>query len=388
LPLLLALQEAVGRRLRVYWPDEGDWFFGEVVGYDAEAGLHTVHYDDGDVEHLSLTAGERGERYEWVSQQQSAAAQEGDGRRLVRRVETADLSWPQEGDLLWGRIRVRSSQPLFASSHSSPQGHGWWPGQVAEASDRPQAVAAGAVSVIFFDNTSGWVLRSDCLPFAENFEVLHSRKSRVPSFVAAAKARLCFLPFPQPARSPLAYQAARQVWNALQSEQPPSKRTRLDAFEAGASGGSQPGLLKQPQRGAKPRSGSQRIRPAARCRSAAVSTLGAATSLLRRIDDLHSRLLPLVRQAQESLISQLQAGRPLTDEQVLERERLLAQLETLSNMPRLRRAPLLAEPAGAEHAEAPAPAAEPLEPPLELPVDAAAAAPEVDTSATDVEDDE
>jgi hypothetical protein len=42
---------------------------------------------------------------------------------------------------------------------------------------------------VFVARRSGWVLRSDCLPFAENFEVLHSRKSRVPSFVAAAKAR-------------------------------------------------------------------------------------------------------------------------------------------------------------------------------------------------------
>jgi hypothetical protein len=42
------------------------------------------------------------------------------------------------------------------------------------------------VSVVFFDSTSGWVPRADCLPFAENFEALHSRK-KLPAFVNAAK---------------------------------------------------------------------------------------------------------------------------------------------------------------------------------------------------------
>ncbi len=55
-------------------------------------------------------------------------------------------------------------------------------------SDTDKQVASGSVSVSFFDNTSGWVLRSDCLPFAENYETLHSRK-KVPAFIQAAKVR-------------------------------------------------------------------------------------------------------------------------------------------------------------------------------------------------------
>jgi hypothetical protein len=56
-----------------------------------------------------------------------------------------------------------------------------------EIEEKPPAVSPSAVSVSFFDHTSGWVMRNDCLPFAENFEVLHGRKSRVPAFMAAAK---------------------------------------------------------------------------------------------------------------------------------------------------------------------------------------------------------
>jgi hypothetical protein len=41
---------------------------------------------------------------------------------------------------------------------------------------------------VFFDNTSGWVLRKHCLPFAENFQLLQHRKKQ-PAFVEATKVR-------------------------------------------------------------------------------------------------------------------------------------------------------------------------------------------------------
>jgi hypothetical protein len=102
-------QEVVGRRLRVYWPDEGDWFFGEVTGYDGKTGRHNVSYDDGDVENLSLSAS-AGERFEWVSDQAGAA--DGSGLRLVRQAEAQDQSWPRVSDLLWGRVKVWSRRRL------------------------------------------------------------------------------------------------------------------------------------------------------------------------------------------------------------------------------------------------------------------------------------
>ena len=201
----------------------------------------------------------------------------------------------------------------------------------------------------------------------------------------------------------------------MQDELPPTKRKRVDAPGLGGRGAA-PGdaadkrphasLAAAKQRlaprppPAKPRTGSHRAKPSARSASRldSDSTLGSVYSLLRRIDDLHSRMLPLVRQAQESVTGQLRAGRsadvgaPLSDGHVLLRQQLLAQLETLAHMPRLRRAMQLpvaavnevfepldeldapqllsdAAPLGAVAAEAPPP-------------------PEVDTSATDVDDDE
>lgn len=85
-----------------------------------------------------------------------------------------------------------------ACSDGSPgqrpaQGHGWWPGRVMDpAADKP--VLSSAVSVAFFDDTSGWLQRADCIPFAENFSVLQGRK-KSPAFTKAAKARWrCTLP--------------------------------------------------------------------------------------------------------------------------------------------------------------------------------------------------
>jgi site-specific DNA-cytosine methylase len=50
--LTLLRERAVGRRVRVHWPDEADRgpFAGTVAGFDAEFLTHAVAYDDGDVE--------------------------------------------------------------------------------------------------------------------------------------------------------------------------------------------------------------------------------------------------------------------------------------------------------------------------------------------------
>jgi hypothetical protein len=116
----------VGRRLRVHWPDEMEWFAGQVMHFDAETGRHHVVYDDGDSEELLLAA----ESIEWLQPQHAVPllqpggsvdqvlSPEGDfsaGRRLVRKEETAfgrDPAWPRVGDLLWGRIKARPTHHL------------------------------------------------------------------------------------------------------------------------------------------------------------------------------------------------------------------------------------------------------------------------------------
>jgi hypothetical protein len=209
---LLACQAAKGRRVRVYWPDDDAWFTGTVRRFDPRSGLHTVCYDDGDREQLMLAV----ERFEWLGEGAGAApfrvpptsrlvsaslaaAPSRGARTLVRKEQTGayesqDAEWPRVGDLVWGHVKARPICPLLLSHDMRahrlppPQGHGWWPGRVADDSfERPANLAKGTVAVSFFDNTSGWLPRHGCLPFVENFEALHSRKAKLPAFLAASR---------------------------------------------------------------------------------------------------------------------------------------------------------------------------------------------------------
>lgn len=38
----LAPETLVGRKLRVYWPDDDGWYLGTVVQYSAQTGQHKV----------------------------------------------------------------------------------------------------------------------------------------------------------------------------------------------------------------------------------------------------------------------------------------------------------------------------------------------------------
>lgn len=72
--LALLGDRAVGRRVRVHWPNERDCFRGVVSGFDRETWLHSLQYDDGDVEpairlwrevvHLGVPEDERADREE------------------------------------------------------------------------------------------------------------------------------------------------------------------------------------------------------------------------------------------------------------------------------------------------------------------------------------
>ncbi|KAI9194260.1 hypothetical protein LWI28_004545 [Acer negundo] len=45
----------IGLQCKVYWPLDGDWYSGHVVGYDLESNRHQVKYQDGDKEDLFLS---------------------------------------------------------------------------------------------------------------------------------------------------------------------------------------------------------------------------------------------------------------------------------------------------------------------------------------------
>lgn len=46
--------ELVGKRVRVFWPDDEEWYFGNVIDYSSDDGKHMVHYADGDRERVVL----------------------------------------------------------------------------------------------------------------------------------------------------------------------------------------------------------------------------------------------------------------------------------------------------------------------------------------------
>ncbi|XP_071939568.1 uncharacterized protein [Coffea arabica] len=48
------IERIVGMRIKVYWPESQKWFAVRIKSFNREKMLHTVNYDDGDVEELQL----------------------------------------------------------------------------------------------------------------------------------------------------------------------------------------------------------------------------------------------------------------------------------------------------------------------------------------------
>ena len=197
-------ESAVGRRVRVFWPAEGAFYAGLVVGFDFKSAKHRVRYDDGDVEDVLLAA----ERIEWIqpgvvdesklaptapataagggalSSKASRAVSLGSAlpRRIVhfalpRARKPAEVlaelgaSWPSTGAHVWGRVK----------------GHGVRPGvQRPEPGDAAEKDAAQRRRVRFFDDTAASVHRHDLVPYREYRDALSKAKKSV-GFVTAVR---------------------------------------------------------------------------------------------------------------------------------------------------------------------------------------------------------
>lgn len=48
------VEELIGKRIRVFWRDDNNWYFGKVAAFSPRDGKHLVIYDDGDKEKLVL----------------------------------------------------------------------------------------------------------------------------------------------------------------------------------------------------------------------------------------------------------------------------------------------------------------------------------------------
>ncbi|OAY70755.1 DNA mismatch repair protein MSH6, partial [Ananas comosus] len=58
--------DAVGKRIRVFWPLDNAWYDGCVKSFDENSGKHLVQYDDGEEEAVELAK----EKIEWVEEEQ------------------------------------------------------------------------------------------------------------------------------------------------------------------------------------------------------------------------------------------------------------------------------------------------------------------------------
>ena len=47
-------KDAVGRKVKVYWPAMGRWYVGKVKGYDTASGKHLIAYQDGEQQEVLL----------------------------------------------------------------------------------------------------------------------------------------------------------------------------------------------------------------------------------------------------------------------------------------------------------------------------------------------
>jgi len=56
-------EDVIGKRLRIYWADDGKWYKATVRGFLPASGKHRVVYDDGDKEHVLLEK----EKIKWIA---------------------------------------------------------------------------------------------------------------------------------------------------------------------------------------------------------------------------------------------------------------------------------------------------------------------------------
>jgi len=179
---------SVGRRVRVYWTYEQQFFAGVISAYNPRTDLYSIDYDDGDKEEIALTlAADQQARVvapeepaqadagastaEWPAL--TAKVDESLGMALPQPGKTAEIlktlppSWPPVGALVWGRVR----------------GHGWWPGSV-----HSKEAGSDVQEVNFFDNSNARVHRHDLLPFHHFFMVLRDAKKTQAYASAIARA--------------------------------------------------------------------------------------------------------------------------------------------------------------------------------------------------------
>ena len=99
--------QAVDRRVKVFWPEENEWFTGIVSKHDPSTDKHTVTYDDGDVEEITLAK----EKMEWLDPAPEPAP-EGQvppsppDEKKKKKTGTHHVKWTTEADYTATRAQL------------------------------------------------------------------------------------------------------------------------------------------------------------------------------------------------------------------------------------------------------------------------------------------
>ena len=242
-------ESAIGRRVRVFWPESNAFYAANVVGFNAKNGQHAVRYDvDGDrapPREVLLAA----ERIEWIRPGDDEAANAvrapataaGGGALKSKNAASHEAKVSLAGNVTGSSTgsaekasshrgvppgRARFGAPkldsyalpnpgkparvvsLLAPNWPQPsthvwgrvKGHGWWPGVVvrgnsAEAAQAGPITASDAHSwrhVKFFDDTAAAVHRHDLVPFGEYVSVLANAKKSATYSRALSSARASY----------------------------------------------------------------------------------------------------------------------------------------------------------------------------------------------------
>ena len=285
-------KSGVGRRIRVYWPLEGQFFAGVISAYNPRTGLHHINYDDGDEEEILLATPEDSAPKPIEHPMFASPSEDADmadwpalkkGTKFAQKPlpqpssnATRGLSenWCQVGKFVWGRVR----------------GHGWWPGYVDEVDK-----AHNTYHVSFFDNSTARVHYHDLVSFPFYYpELTSSKKSKVFADAVSLAEK--------------AYEAQRRALMKRRSQRDeraviaePAEPPRIWHFERETT--RRPQLNKRSKDIVEleiiPELAVKRVKPAEPIVFSALQPMKTLQDLSKSLDAMKSKVLPIARESLE-----------------------------------------------------------------------------------------
>ncbi|KAG8369538.1 hypothetical protein BUALT_Bualt14G0023900 [Buddleja alternifolia] len=184
----------IGLQCKVYWPLDGSWYSGHVVGYDSDTGRHHVKYEDGEEENLILS-NERIKFHISHLEMQSLKLKcrgknfEADGIDLNEMVVLAasfdDYQEIEPEDIIWAKLAGHAVWPAIVMDES----------HMAERKGLHKISGEKSVLVQFFGTYDfARVTRKQVISFLKGLLSSCHLKCKKPTFMQALEeAKLCIL---------------------------------------------------------------------------------------------------------------------------------------------------------------------------------------------------